>query len=199
MSHLSSLASGSDRGEGSMKTRYFAFLAITALMVGAVGCDSKKESGEGGPGVEEAVSTATEAYIYGYPLVTRDMTRRKITNVPKTAQLKVMGHMKEMGKNINGWMFFTQTGLYGTQYLDRALVTAIGLGANRPQNAIYPTSEKDAAGKEYAGGDNKYVVHIDKGQFPPVNGFHHKCRNRQKCKISRLNRTLSSTRPEARV
>jgi len=112
-----------------MKARYFAFLAITALMVGAVGCDSKKESGEGGPGVEEAVSTATESYIYGYPLVTMDMTRRKITNVPKTAQLKVMGHMKEMGKNINGWMFFTQTGLYGTQYLDRALVTAIGLGA----------------------------------------------------------------------
>jgi hypothetical protein len=384
-----------------MKTRHFAFLAITALMLGAVGCDSKKESGEGGPGVEEAVSTATEAYIYGYPLITMDMTRKRLTNVaspdashapvgqllklrsypavdnhavtapnadtlytmawldlskepwifgipdmgdryylmpmldawtnvfqvpgkrttgdkaqkyaitgpgwsgtlpagvteyksptamiwilgriyctgtpqdyaavhalqdkftlvplssygkpytpppgvvdpsssdegksvrdlvdamdtttyfnylaqlmkanppaaadapivarmakiglvpgqdfdpsklgafdkeairvvPKTAQLKVMGHMKEMGKNINGWTFFTQTGLYGTEYLDRALVTAMGLGANRPQDAIYPTSEKDAAGKEYVGGDNKYVVHIDKGQFPPVNGF----------------------------
>lgn len=91
--------------------------------------------------------------------------------VPKAAQLRVMGHMKEMGKNVNGWIFFTQTGLYGTQYLDRALVTAIGLGANRPQDAIYPTSEKDAAGKDYDGASNKYVMHIDKGQFPPVSGF----------------------------
>ena len=62
------------------------------------------------------------------------------------------------------------TGLYGTDYLNRALITAIGLGANRPQDAVYPTSTKDAAGKEYDG-RHKYVMHIDKGQFPPVNGF----------------------------
>jgi hypothetical protein len=97
--------------------------------------------------------------------------KEAIKVVPKAAQLKVMGHFKEMGKNINGWMFFTQTGLYGAQYLDRALITAIGLGANRPQDAIYPTSEKDPAGKEHDGASNKYVMHIDKGQFPPVNGF----------------------------
>jgi hypothetical protein len=96
--------------------------------------------------------------------------KEAIRVVPKTAQLKIISHMKEMGKVINGWTFFTQTGLYGTEYLDRALVTAIGLGANRPQDAIYPTSEKDAAGKEYDGA-RKYVMHIDKGQFPPVNGF----------------------------
>jgi len=97
--------------------------------------------------------------------------KEALKGVPKVAQLKVMGHFKEMGKNINGWTFFTQTGLYGTQYLDRALITAIGLGANRPQDAIYPTSEKDAAGREYDGASNKYVMHIDKGQFPPVSGF----------------------------
>jgi hypothetical protein len=61
-------------------------------------------------------------------------------------------------------------GVYGTDYLQRALVTAIGLGANRPQDAIYPTSEKDADGKEYDGNKN-YVMHIDKGQMPPVDGF----------------------------
>ena len=84
---------------------------------------------------------------------------------------KIAAAIGDMGKNINGWTFFTQTGLYGTQYLDRALITAIGLGANRPQDAIYPTSEKDAGGKEYVGAGNKYVMYIDKGQFPPVNGF----------------------------
>jgi hypothetical protein len=38
-------------------------------------------------------------------------------------------------------MFTTKTGIYGTNYLIRALVTAIGLAANRPQDAVYPTSQ----------------------------------------------------------
>ena len=46
-------------------------------------------------------------------------------------------------KDVNGWAFTTKTGIYGTDYLMRALVTAIGLGANRPQDAVYPTSLKD--------------------------------------------------------
>ena len=73
-------------------------------------------------------------------------------------------------KDENGWAFTTKTGLYGTDYLMRALVTAIGLGANRPQDAVYPTSQKDAHGRKYSGA-NKYVMHFAKGQLPPVSGF----------------------------
>lgn len=73
-------------------------------------------------------------------------------------------------KHINGWGYDTVTGIYGTDYLNRALVTAIGLGANRPQDAIYPTSLKDADGRDYNGA-NKYVMHFPKGQLPPVRGF----------------------------
>jgi hypothetical protein len=73
-------------------------------------------------------------------------------------------------KNINGWAFTTKTGLYGTDYLMRALVTAIGLGANRPQDAVYPTSQKDAHERAYDGRKN-YVIHFDKGRAPPVSGF----------------------------
>ena len=47
---------------------------------------------------------------------------------------------------------------------------AIGLGANRPQDAVYPTSEVDGDGKPYSGA-NKYVMHFAKGQTPPVEGF----------------------------
>ena len=97
--------------------------------------------------------------------------KEAIRVVPKTSQVKIMEHFKDAGKNPNGWAVFTNTGLYGTDYLQRAFITAIGLGANRPQDAIYPTSQKDAAGKEYDGASNKYVMHFDKGQFPPVNGF----------------------------
>jgi hypothetical protein len=73
-------------------------------------------------------------------------------------------------QDINGWTFTTKTGLYGTDYLMRALVTAIGLGANRPQDAVYPTSVKDADDRAYDGA-NRYVIRFDKGQTPPVQGF----------------------------
>lgn len=90
--------------------------------------------------------------------------------IPKAAQEQIMGHFKAAGKDENGWVFTTKTGLYGTDYLQRALITAIGLGANRPQDAVYPTSQVDAAGQPYSGA-NKYVMHFPKGQTPPVDGF----------------------------
>jgi hypothetical protein len=90
--------------------------------------------------------------------------------VPKAAVGKIMGYFKDAGKAEDGWLFFTKTGIYGTNYLDRAFITAVGLGANRPQDAVYPTSEVDAAGKPYSGA-NKYVMHFDKGQMPPAKGF----------------------------
>jgi len=98
-----------------------------------------------------------------------------LQNVPKAAFGKIMGWMRGgimAGDNklINGWMFSTKTGIYGTEYLQRAFITAIGLGANRPQDAIYPTSETDADGKPYSGA-NKYVLHFDQGQLPPVDAF----------------------------
>jgi len=95
---------------------------------------------------------------------------KALEDVPKAGVEKIMGHFKKAGAHVNGWVFTTKTGLYGTQYLQRALVTAIGLGANRPQDAVYPTSEVDADGKPYSG-SNKYVLHFPKGQLPPVNGF----------------------------
>jgi hypothetical protein len=97
--------------------------------------------------------------------------KEAIKAVPKLAQVKIMEHFKKAAVPVNGWVYLTKNiGVYGTDYVQRALVTAIGLGANRPQDAVYPTSEKDADDKEYDG-TKKYVMHFDKGQFPPVNGF----------------------------
>ena len=92
--------------------------------------------------------------------------------IPQVAQDRIMLQFKinKAVSDINGWTYTTKTGLYGTDYLMRALVTAIGLGANRPQDAVYPTSEKDTDGNSYDG-SNKYVIHFDKGQTPPVEGF----------------------------
>jgi len=92
--------------------------------------------------------------------------------VPEVAFDRVMLQFKinKDMKDINGWGFTTKTGVYGADYLMRAFVTAIGLGANRPQDAVYPTSMKDAEDRTYDGA-NKYLVRIPKGQLPPVTGF----------------------------
>ncbi|QJW98568.1 DUF1254 domain-containing protein [Frigoriglobus tundricola] len=93
-----------------------------------------------------------------------------LATAPKAAQAAIIGNFKNAGKEVNGWQVMTKTGLYGTEYLQRAFVTAVGLGANRPEDAVYPTSVTDATGKKYSGA-NKYVVHFDKGQVPPVKAF----------------------------
>jgi hypothetical protein len=98
-----------------------------------------------------------------------------INAAPKPAQDKIIAWMKEgllTGdmKLEDGWLFTTKTGVYGTAYRQRALITAIGLGANRPEDAIYPTSEGPDILQSYSGA-KKYVMHFKKGDMPPVNGF----------------------------
>ena len=98
-----------------------------------------------------------------------------LAKAPKPAQEQIMAWLKEgiaAGdfKLENGWAFSTQVGTYGTHYMQRALVTAIGLGANRPQDAIYPTSTGPDLLKKYDG-SKKYVMRFEKGQLPPVDGF----------------------------
>ncbi len=93
-----------------------------------------------------------------------------LQGAPKAGVETIMAQFKSAGTNVNGWQIMLKTGEYGTEYLQRAFVTAIGLGANRPQDAVYPTSEADPAGKPYNGA-NKYVMHFDKGQAPPAQGF----------------------------
>ena len=97
--------------------------------------------------------------------------KEAIKAVPKLAQVKIIEYLKKAGEPVNGWMFTTKTGLYGTDYIQRALITAIGLGANRPQDAVYPTGEKDADGNAFDGASKKYVMHFDKGQMPPAKAF----------------------------
>jgi hypothetical protein len=97
-----------------------------------------------------------------------------IADAPKHGQEKI-GNLKEAivsgdAKVEHGWMFFSKTGLYGTGYRNRALITWYGLGANRPQDAVYPTSEGPDILKKYSGA-KKYFVHFKKGELPPAIGF----------------------------
>jgi hypothetical protein len=98
-----------------------------------------------------------------------------VAAAPRPAQERIMAWLKEgilAGdmQHENGWLFTTKAGQYGTRYLQRALVTAIGLGANRPQDAIYPTSEGPNLLEKYDGA-KQYVMRFEKDQLPPVDGF----------------------------
>lgn len=93
--------------------------------------------------------------------------------VPEVSKGRILAHfMTRDGdmSRINGWSYTTKAGVYGTSYLQRALVTYIGLGANRPQDAVYPTSLRPSLLESYNGA-NKYVLRFAKGQMPPVKGF----------------------------
>ena len=76
-----------------------------------------------------------------------------------------------MARIANGWSMNTDTmGVYGNYYLKRAIVTQFGLGANLPEDAIYPLNLADDTGKPLDGASN-YTIHFDKGQIPPVEAF----------------------------
>lgn len=72
---------------------------------------------------------------------------------------------------VNGWNLMRGTmGTYGTDYWARAIVAYGGLGANLPEDAIYPSAGVDAQGNPL-NGSNNYVVRFEKGQTPPTNAF----------------------------
>ena len=49
-------------------------------------------------------------------------------------------------------------------------VALVGLGANVPEDAVYPINLGDADGKPLSGA-NKYVLHFAKPEIPPVRAF----------------------------
>jgi hypothetical protein len=100
-------------------------------------------------------------------------TLEAVKAIPK----EVIGYMNEllttgkMNKPVNNWnVLYKGMGNYGTDYDLRAIVCYAGLGANIPEDAVYPASAKDSAGNPYTGA-SKYVLHFDKGKTPPVLGF----------------------------
>jgi hypothetical protein len=71
----------------------------------------------------------------------------------------------------NGWQMNTDTmGVYGDYYLKRAIIAMMGLGANQPEDAIYPILLTAANGKPLMG-ERRYVLHFNKEDLPPAEAF----------------------------
>jgi len=97
--------------------------------------------------------------------------QQALKSAPEDAQQLMKWKVPTLARVANGWSMNTDTmGVYGNYYLKRAIVAELGLGANLPEDAIYPMNLFDDTGKPLDGA-NKYTVHFDKGATPPVNAF----------------------------
>jgi len=94
-----------------------------------------------------------------------------LASAPQDAQALMAWKIPTLARVANGWSMNTDTmGVYGNYYLKRAIVTQLGLGANLPEDAIYPLNLADETGKPLDGA-NAYTIHFEKGATPPVNAF----------------------------
>jgi hypothetical protein len=97
--------------------------------------------------------------------------QKGLASAPEDAQKLMAWKVPTMARIANGWSMNTDTmGVYGNYYLKRAIVTQFGLGANLPEDAIYPLNLADSDGKPLDGASN-YTIHFDKSQIPPVEAF----------------------------
>ena len=97
--------------------------------------------------------------------------KKALESVPEEAQRLMTWKVATLARVVNGWSMNTDTmGVYGNYYLKRAMVAQLGLGANLPEDAIYPLNLFDDGGKPLDGA-NRYTLHFDKGATPPVNAF----------------------------
>lgn len=94
-----------------------------------------------------------------------------IEGAPADAQKLMQWKVASLARVANGWSMNTDTmGVYGNYYLKRAIIAQAGLGANLPEDAIYPLNLGDEDGKPLDG-VNGYTLHFDKAALPPVNAF----------------------------
>lgn len=108
----------------------------------------------------------------GFDIASLDpAVQKSLEGTPEDAQKLMAWKVATLARVANGWSMNTDTmGVYGNYYLKRAIVSQVGLGANLPQDAIYPLNLADDTGKPLDGA-NKYTIHFDKGATPPVNAF----------------------------
>jgi len=94
-----------------------------------------------------------------------------LDNALSAALEKLQEAAKSSGTPVDGWQIPPSIlGKFGTEYGIRGIVALVGLGANVPEDAVYPTTYVDAEGKALNGA-NRYTLHFDNGLTPPVNAF----------------------------
>jgi len=71
---------------------------------------------------------------------------------------------------VNGWSSIGDMGVWGNAYLKRAMIALAGLGANPPEESLYPNLQRDDHG-EALDGASRYVLRFEADATPPVEAF----------------------------
>lgn len=96
-------------------------------------------------------------------------TQAALKDLPQTALKNIGAHRgTSMGKMVDGWSITKGLGVYGTDYMKRAVMASFGWPANLQADAVYPYTLVDNNGETLR---HRYTLTFAKGQTPPVNGF----------------------------
>lgn len=96
---------------------------------------------------------------------------RALADAPRDAQKVMEWKLPTLARVVNGWSMNTDTmGVYGNYYLKRAIIARLGLGANLPEDAVYPVNLGDASGRPLDG-TKRYRIHFEKSELPPVDAL----------------------------
>jgi hypothetical protein len=99
------------------------------------------------------------------------VARKAIESAPEAGRKLMAWKVPTLAQVVNHWSMNTDTmGVYGNYYLKRAIVSQFGLGANLPEDAVYPLNLGDEAGRPLDGA-SKYTISFGKDAGPPVNAF----------------------------
>jgi hypothetical protein len=97
--------------------------------------------------------------------------QRGLETAPQDGQKLMAWKVPTLARVANYWQMNTDTmGVYGNYYLKRAIVAQVGLGANLPEDAVYPFNLGDETGKPLDG-SGKYTITFEKGATPPTQAF----------------------------
>ena len=96
--------------------------------------------------------------------------RKAIEEGVLAGQQEIRGWHAKMGEKVNGWQLARDLGHYGTKYAYRAAWTFYAVSGNLVEDAFYPTTSEDSAGRPLTGA-NKYRLHFTKEELPPVDAF----------------------------
>jgi hypothetical protein len=78
---------------------------------------------------------------------------------------------KPVGTRINGWdVTPANMGAFGIDYVTRAIVARVGLGANLPEDAVCPRATVDLSGQPLSGA-HRYILRFARDAQPPVKAF----------------------------
>lgn len=88
-----------------------------------------------------------------------------VAGAPRLGLARIAARATSSTGVVNGWALNLNLGAYGTDYESRAYVAAEALGANLPQDAVYPKSQG------WYTGEGRYVLRFPADGLPPVNAF----------------------------